>query len=88
MDDITFRQEVALAVAETIKDVTGFPNITASEKSLAPLLIDRICAAHDREMERIAKGLPEVRKDSQWSYIAKEQHLADQDHILAERAGK
>jgi hypothetical protein len=47
----TFREAVEFQVKEAIKEVTGFPNITAGEKSLAPLLVDRIMEAYKAKVE-------------------------------------
>ena len=64
----TFREAVEFQVKEAIKEVTGFPNITAGEKSLAPLLVDRIMEAYKAKVEEMPTESYEACK----SYLLEE----------------
>jgi hypothetical protein len=51
-----FRQKITKAISDEVCDVTGFPNITAGDKSLVPFLVDRICL----EVSKLAEGMGQL----------------------------
>lgn len=61
------RNEIEKITEQTIKELTGFPSIIGyGDKSLAPLLTDRICKA----IGKAAEGMQPMVLEAEVDYLA------------------